>query len=95
MQVTLFDLAYNDISCLKISSSFLSSQDTIPTYLTVYDNLTYVNGSIINNLTCTCTMGKGTGQPRAIHFFFGKMIFIVCEQKNRQKNTNKCYIQHT
>ena len=27
--------------------------------------------------------------------FFGKMIFIVCEQKNRQKNTNKCYIQHT
>ena len=28
-------------------------------------------------------------------FFFGKMIFIVCEQKNRQKNTNKCYIQHT
>ena len=21
-------------------------------------------------------------------FFFGKMIFIVCEQKNRQKNTN-------
>ena len=30
-----------------------------------------------------------------IIFFFGKMIFIVCEQKNRQKNTNKCYIQHT
>ena len=28
-------------------------------------------------------------------FFFGKKIFIVCEQKNRQKNTNKCYIQHT
>ena len=30
-----------------------------------------------------------------VHFFFGKIIFIVCEQKNRQKNTNKCYIQHT
>ena len=28
------------------------------------------------------------------NFFFGKMIFIVCEQKNRQKNTNKCYIQY-
>ena len=34
--------------------------------------------------------------------FFGKMIFIVSEQKNRQKNTNKCsiynihnYIQNT
>ena len=30
-----------------------------------------------------------------LDIFFGKMIFIVCEQKNRQKNTNKCYIQHT
>ena len=35
------------------------------------------------------------GCDTTLIFFFGKMIFIVCEQKNRQKNTNKCYIQHT
>ena len=52
-------------------------------------------------LICTNYLIKFTCQPvtptltYSIYIFFGKMIFIVCEQKNRQKNTNKCYIQHT
>ena len=44
MRITLLDLAYNDLSCLNISSSsFLFLRNTNPRYLKVF---TYVNGSV-------------------------------------------------
>ena len=86
---------------LNISlSSFLSEPNANPKYLVLlvyssFSKLVYKDGhDNLYNLGLN-NIQKDLKELNDKLFFFGKMIFIVCEQKNRQKNTNKCYIQHT